>query len=244
MRTGSKFRKHKLVPNRYHGRKKPGSFPSARKLPVVSIPRHVPIHQKKYFDFAYLRVEGQAPVDVIPGLSSVQEGVTNFERVGRSIKVVRVMMTTVFQSEEGGTLLSRCRYALVIEKNPQSATPPLDDLLQDLPFSLTVDQFRRLDNVRKYDIVYDRRVAMNSFGYHSLNTRGTGVMFTDKFTYKKPFTIQFADSGGSESQNRLLFLNVYDFKVPGVVCNVRLEYFDAWYVIFSRLSSVPSDEAI
>jgi len=122
-----------------------------------------------------------------------------------------------------------CRYGLVLRKDHQDgATPTIFEEVFDTQGGADpINAFRNLKRSQGFDVIYDRRVAMNTYGINVGFANTMGVVHVDRWTYRKAYIATFDGPIGTDvTGNDLIFFIVAKYQSPGFKVLIRTEYVD------------------
>lgn len=150
------------------------------------------VAEKKWFDTlgsALSPTTGGA--FVLGGMTSIDDGTEDFERVGAKISITAVqyhLEASLDAAETGSNLV---RVILFCDKQSNGSAPTVTNILQNADFL----SFRNLDNLQRFDILDDTVLELNASAGVSGTLIGDSVY---KGVYKKvDYVASFASAAGA-----------------------------------------------
>lgn len=127
---------------------------------------------KKLVNVEYkTRETAQTALNVIDGIGShiflcgIQRGLTTNDRDGSQVKATSIQLKYTISQHASATLTS-FRVLLVIDKQTNQAVFTTADLLQNVTNIQSVVSFRNLDNMHRFNVIYDKVHVLSSNGSH------------------------------------------------------------------------------
>lgn len=125
--------------------------------------------EKKYFETDIGDTNNASAGVIIPSLNLVIQGVTDNERVGNKIMITNINMRGFAKNRDLGTGVyagANLRIILWLDKQCNGASPIVTDILKQP----TITSFRNLDNVNRFDILYDHTIKVPCDSTNALHT--------------------------------------------------------------------------
>ena len=150
------------------------------------------VAEKKWFDSTQSSLTPNAGgAFVVAGMTSVDDGTEDFERVGAKINITAVqyhLEASLDAAETGSNLV---RVILFCDKQSNGSAPTVTAILQNNDFL----SFRNLDNLQRFDILDDTVLELNASAGVSGTLIGDSVY---KGVYKKvDYVASFASGAGA-----------------------------------------------
>lgn len=174
--------------------KKPRTTKVVTKQSVQSMVKQAmrSVAEKKWFDATQAGLTpATAGAFVLAGMTAIDDGTEDFERVGAKINITAVQYHLEASLDAAETASNLVRVILFCDKQANAAAPTVTQILQNNDFL----SFRNLDNLQRFDILDDTVLELNASAGVSGTLIGDAVY---KGVYKKvDYVASWASGAGA-----------------------------------------------
>lgn len=126
-------------------------------------------------------------------------------------------------SQNPSATATTCRAMVIVDRSPQGAAFTSGNVLDTTGSMLLVDCFRQQDYRRRFTILFDRIIRLDSYG-----TKERAIRMFKRLNIKSEYGLAANGNIGDMSTNSIYLLLVSDEAVntPTIVYNSRLRYLD------------------